>query len=194
MIEQINAEGRLHLVESYEPTLLGSAGTIAANADLADGADEVVIIYADNLSDIDLRPLLAFHRQHGDPLTMVLFRAPNPRACGIAELDDEGRIVSFVEKPSEPKSDLANAGLYVLSTAAYREIAAMKAFDLGFDVLPRFVGRMRGWVWGGYHLDIGTHAALERARQRSSRCLPRSIQDGRATNVVRRFSSIATAP
>ena len=36
--------------------LLGSAGTVAANADLADGADEVVIIYADNLSDIDLRP------------------------------------------------------------------------------------------------------------------------------------------
>jgi D-glycero-D-manno-heptose 1,7-bisphosphate phosphatase len=41
----------------------------------------------------------------------------------------------------------------------------MGAFDLGFDVLPRFAGRMRGWVWGGYHLDIGTHEALERGRQ-----------------------------
>ena len=111
----VNADGRLHLAESYEPELLGSAGTVAANADLAEFADEIVIIYADNLSDIDLRPLLAFHRQHGDPLTMVLFRAPNPRACGIAELDSEGRIVSFVEKPERPTSDLANAGLYVVS-------------------------------------------------------------------------------
>ena len=81
-IEQVNAEGRLRLAESYEPELLGSAGTVAANADLADGADEIVIIYADNFSDIDLRPLLAFHRQHGDPFTMLLFRAPNPRPAG----------------------------------------------------------------------------------------------------------------
>ena len=86
-IGSVNAEGRLHLAESYEPELLGSAGTIAANADLADDADEVVIVYADNFSDVDLRPLLAFHRWHGDPFTMLLFRAPNPRACGIAELD-----------------------------------------------------------------------------------------------------------
>ena len=40
----------------------------------------------------------------------------------------------------------------------------MKAFDLGFEVLPRFVGRMRGWPWEGYHLDVGTHQALEKAQ------------------------------
>jgi D,D-heptose 1,7-bisphosphate phosphatase len=163
-IESVNSGGRFLLVESYEPALLGSAGTVSANVDLADDADQIVIVYADNLSDIDLRPLLAFHRTHGDPFTMVLFRAPNPRACGIAELDDAGRIVSFVEKPEQPATDLANAGLYVVDAGAYREIAAMRAFDLGFEVLPRFVGRMRGWVWGGYHLDIGTHEALARAR------------------------------
>ena len=65
-IRSVNSAGWLRLAESYEPELLGSAGTVAANVDLAEGADEIVIIYADNLSDIDLRPLLAFHRQHGD--------------------------------------------------------------------------------------------------------------------------------
>ena len=164
-IAGVNSKGSVHLVESHEPVLLGSAGTVAANADLADLADQVVIIYADNLSDIDLRPLLDFHRSHNDPFTMVLFRAPNPRACGIAQLDAVGRIVSFIEKPDQPATDLANAGLYVIDASAYREIAALGAFDLGFEVLPRFVGRMRGWVWGGYYLDIGTHNALERARE-----------------------------
>jgi len=168
----VNSSGRLRLIESYEPKLLGSAGTVTANADLADSADEIAIIYADNLSDLDLRPLLAFHRQHGDPLTMVLFRAPNPRTCGIADLDGEGRIVSFVEKPEQPTSDLANAGVYIVNAATYREIAAMGAFDLGFDVLPKFVGRMRGWVWGGYHLDIGTQEALERARREAASTFP----------------------
>jgi D-glycero-D-manno-heptose 1,7-bisphosphate phosphatase len=96
---------------------------------------------------------------------MLLFHAPDPRACGIAELDDAGRVVSFVEKPHEPSSDLANAGVYVVSADAYREIAALKAFDLGFEVLPRFVGRMRGWTWKGYYLDIGNPDALARARR-----------------------------
>jgi D,D-heptose 1,7-bisphosphate phosphatase len=169
-IAQINAENRLRLVEAFEPVLLGSAGTVTANADLADDVDEIIVIYADNFSDIDLRPLIAFHRSHTDPLTMVLFQAPNPSACGIAELDEEGRVISFVEKPKAPQSNLANAGLYVIDAAAYGEIAKMKALDLGFEVLPRFVGRMRGWTWGGYYRDIGTHESLERA-QRDARDL-----------------------
>jgi mannose-1-phosphate guanylyltransferase len=152
------------LEEAYEPHLLGSAGTVAANPDLADDADAVLIVYGDNFSDVDLRALVNAHLGHGDPFTMLLFHAANPRACGIAEMDAEGRIVAFVEKPSEPRSDLANAGVYVLTPEAYREIAALKAFDLGFDALPRFVGRMRGFVHSGYHLDVGTPEALERAR------------------------------
>jgi D,D-heptose 1,7-bisphosphate phosphatase len=178
-IGSVNAEGRVRLAESHEPELLGSAGTIAANADLADDVEDVVIIYADNLSDIDLHPLLAFHRWHGDPMTMMLFRAPNPRACGIAELDAQDRVVSFVEKPDRPASDLANAGLYVATATAYREIAEMQAFDLGFDVLPRFVGRMRGWVWGGYHRDIGTLDALEAARNIAKTVFPDRPASGR---------------
>jgi D,D-heptose 1,7-bisphosphate phosphatase len=178
-IGSVNAGGRLRLAESYEPELLGSAGTVAANADLADDAEEVVIIYADNLSDVDLRPLLAFHRRHDDPMTMMLFRAPDPRACGIAELDDRGRIVSFVEKPERPASDLANAGLYVLDAAAYREVAAMRSFDLRCDVLPRFVGRMRGWVWGGYHRDIGNLEALELGRRDVAKVFPDRPDAGR---------------
>jgi D,D-heptose 1,7-bisphosphate phosphatase len=161
----VTASGRLELAESYEPVLLGSAGTIAANAGLADGADAVIIVYADNFSDVDLGRMLAFHRSHSDPFTMLLFRAPNPSSCGIAELSDDGRVVSFVEKPKEPKSDLANGGVYVVDAEAYREIASMRAFDLGFEVLPRFVGRMRGWPWEGYHLDVGTLEALEKARR-----------------------------
>ena len=107
---------------------------------------------------------------------MVLFRAPNPSACGIAELDKEGRIISFVEKPKTPASNLANAGLYVIDAAAYREIAEMKAFDLGFEVLPRFVGRMRGWIWGGYYLDIGTHESLERAERDARDLFPKEFR------------------
>ena len=179
----VNSSGRIRLVESYEPEPLGSAGTVAANPNLAEFADEIVIIHADNLSDIDLRALLAFHWQHGDPLTMVLFRTPKPCACGTADLNGGGRIVSFVENPERPISDLASAGVYVVSAAAYREIAAMGAVDLGVDVLPKFVGRMRGWVWGGAHLDIGTQVALEHARREAA---PNFSDRSRASSSLRR--------
>lgn len=157
------------VTESHEPTLLGSAGAISANADFADGASEVIIICADQVSNVDLASMVAFHRQHGDPMSMLLYRVPNPTECGIVGLDGEGRVVEFVEKPAAPKSNLANGGIYIVSAAAYREIAEMRKFDLGFDVLPQFVGRSRGWLWDDIHRDIGTHAALAKAKSELSK-------------------------
>jgi mannose-1-phosphate guanylyltransferase len=168
-MDRANSVRPIRVVEAWEPELLGSAGTVSANRSWADDADEIVVIYADNLSTVDLGALLAFHRSHAEPMTMLLFRTPFPKQCGIATLDGEGLITAFVEKPQEPESDLANAGLYVLDAAAWREIADMDAFDFGFDVIPRFVGRMKGMAFDGYHRDIGTHAALEAAEADAAR-------------------------
>lgn len=154
-----------HAIETFEPKLLGSAGTITANRSWADDADDIAIIYADNLSDVNLAALLGAHRGGKAPLTMLLFRAPDPRACGIAELDESGRVITFEEKPAAPKSDMANAGIYIVTAAAWREIVDLQAFDLGFDVLPKFAGRMRGHLHGGYHRDIGSLEALAAAQQ-----------------------------
>lgn len=164
-LETARARRGLTLSESWEPVLLGSAGTVHANRGWMDDADDALIVYADNLSTIDLGALLAFHRGHGGPMTMALFRAPVPSACGIATLDASGLVTDFTEKPEQPASDLANAGIYAVTAACWREIADMDAFDFGFDVLPRFVGRMRGWEIDGYLRDIGTFAALEQAQR-----------------------------
>jgi len=161
-IEATNAARDLTVTEAYEPELLGSAGTVHANRVWAEGADEIIVIYADNLSDVDLAAMLAFHRAHDDPMTMMLFRTAYPSQCGIATLEGD-RIVEFIEKPETPASDLANAGLYVLDADAFREIADMNVFDFGFDVIPAFVGRMRGFEHSGYHRDIGNKEALAQA-------------------------------
>lgn len=162
---QVNTAGDMTLTEAFEPELLGSAGTVTANRDWIGEASEVVVIYADNLSDIDLAALVAFHRSHDDPMTMALFHTPYPEKCGIATLGETGCITLFVEKPEVPASDLANAGIYVLDAAAWYEIADMDAFDFGFDVIPRFVGRMHGYRHMGYHRDVGTFESLAQARQ-----------------------------
>jgi mannose-1-phosphate guanylyltransferase len=160
-IAEVNARGGVQLTEAYEPELLGSAGTVHANRDWARG--DVVVIYADNLSDMDLGAFVAAHQGHAHPMTMALFHTPYPEKCGIATLSEEGVVSEFIEKPERPASDLANAGLYVLSQDAWSEIADMDVFDFGFDVIPAFVGRMQGYRHEGYHRDIGTHESLAQA-------------------------------
>ena len=96
---------------------------------------------------------------------MMLFHASYPQRCGIAQVDEHSRIIEFVETPKNPRTNLANGGIYALSASAYHEMADMNRFDLGFDVLPAFVGRMHGWLWQGYHQDIGTTEALEQAER-----------------------------
>ena len=106
---------------------------------------------------------MAAHRSHDEPLTMMLFHAARPEQCGIAELDASGQIVGFVEKPPKPVSDLANGGVYAMDGSAFHEIADMQVFDLASDAIPAFIGRMRGWMWDGYHRDVGTYEALRQA-------------------------------
>lgn len=162
-IEETIASRDLTVTETYEPELLGSAGTVSANRGWADDADVILVIYADNLSNIDLAAFLAAHRAQSEPCSMALFHTAHPKACGIATLDENNRVVDFIEKPEMPVSDLANAGLYAIDKDAWREIADLNAFDFGFDVLPTFIGRMHGYVHDGYHLDIGTPEALAKA-------------------------------
>ena len=164
-IDRINKLGRFKVQETFEPKLLGSAGTVHHNRNWISNSDTALIVYADNLSNVDLGSFLSFHYSHGGEMTMFLFRAPYPERCGIAQLDKNNRIIEFVEKPKQPKSNLANGGIYALSADAYHEMADINKFDLGFDVLPAFVGRMYGWLWQGYHQDIGTIEALQQAER-----------------------------
>jgi mannose-1-phosphate guanylyltransferase len=149
---------------SHEPVLLGSAGTLQANRDFVAGEDMILVVYADNLTDFDLGVLVDAHRSGGMIATLSVFRAPRPSECGIVEVRD-GRVVGFVEKPANPPGDLANAGMYAFSPRVLDEIRAPLPRDIGFDLLPRLVGRAGVVPLGdSFFLDIGTPAALERAR------------------------------
>lgn len=155
---------RVQLVVEAEPR--GNAGTVAAHAAFV-GADESFwIFYADNLTNMSLAPMLDAHRQHDALLTLGLFHAPDPRAVGIVELDQDGRIVGFEEKPARPRSDLANAGVYLARRQLLDVLPpANGVLDFGHDVFPGLVGQMRGYVIDQFLRDIGTPIALERASE-----------------------------
>jgi mannose-1-phosphate guanylyltransferase len=153
----------VHLVE--EPELLGSAGTLRANRDFVAGEKMFLAINADNLTDFDTRVLINAHRSADAVATLTLFRAPRPSACGIVEMNN-GVVVGYVEKPADPPSDLANAGIYAFHPSVLDDITGRPPKDIGYDLLPQLVGRARAVTLdGSYFIDIGSPAALKRANE-----------------------------
>lgn len=148
----------------FEPELLGSAGTLAANRAWVGGEDMFLACYADNLTDFDLRSLVRAHQEHGAVATLTVFHSERPSAGGVVELDTSGTVIGFAEKPSDPVSDLVNAGMYAFHPDVLDEIGSPPR-DIGYDLLPRLVGRARAIPVEGYLRDVGTIEAYQRAQR-----------------------------
>lgn len=149
----------------FEPELLGSAGTLVANREWIGGEDFVLACNADNLTDFRLQTLIDAHRAQDTIATLTVFHSDNPSAGGVLELDASGRVTGFTEKPAEPVSDLVNAGMYAFCPGVLDEIDPTPPCDIGYDLLPRLVGRARAVPVEGYFRDIGTPEAYRRARR-----------------------------
>ena len=149
---------------SYEPELLGSAGTLLANRDWVAAEEFFLACNADNLTDFDIAELVKAHREHWPTATLAAFHSPNPAVGGVLETDPTNTVIGFTEKPENPVSDLVNAGIYAFSPAVLDEIG-QPPIDIGYHLLPRLVGRSRVIRIEGYFRDIGTPEAYEQAQQ-----------------------------
>lgn len=157
--------GPIRVRAVYEEELLGSAGTLRENRDFIRGNEPFFIIYADNLTRINLIKMMQFYRDNPAPLLMALFHAPVPQNCGIASLGDGHIITDFVEKPTNPRGNLANAGIYIADPGLFDELPPTGPADLAHDVLPKLIGRMKGYKFNEYLLDIGTLDTYQRAQE-----------------------------
>jgi mannose-1-phosphate guanylyltransferase len=160
------AKTRLQLSCVHEPKLLGSAGTVARNRGFVEGEEDFLVLYADNLTNAPLSDIVSFHRRRGAVLTLGVTETDRPREKGIVVVDSAGSVVDFEEKPREPRSTLANAGIYVAGQGLFDFIPATEegaALDFGFHVLPRLAGRMDAFVIPDFLMDIGTPEAYRKA-------------------------------
>jgi mannose-1-phosphate guanylyltransferase len=155
----------------YEEKLLGSGGTIRENKGFVKNEADFFIFYADNLTNYNLTLFSEFHKKKNQALSMALFNTDNPKVCGIAALDDNDTIVSFEEKPEFPKSNLANAGLYIAKPEVIELIPNLEISDIGFHLLPQLVGKMAGWRSGNYLIDVGTIDNLNKANNEWSKII-----------------------
>lgn len=157
---------KIHL--SYEKELLGSLGTLIKHRSFFQTDEPIFIFYSDNLTNINLELFKDFHLKHNFPFTMGLFYTTNPSACGIAELDERLTITSFIEKPRTPVSNLANAGIYLADKKIFnyiQDLTPKEGLDIGFNLLPRLVSKMKGYIIPEFLIDVGTHTNLHFATE-----------------------------
>jgi mannose-1-phosphate guanylyltransferase len=154
----------VQLVRENEP--IGNAGTVRANRAFVSGEESFYILYTDNLTDVSLTRLAAFHRGHSAPLTMGLFHTQVPHASGIVELAENGLITRFEEKPASPRGTLANSGIYIARQELFEVIPDdAPIVDFGRQVFPALIARMYGNLIDDFLMDIGTPSALALASE-----------------------------
>lgn len=154
---------RVHIAE--EPELLGSAGTLTENREFIAGEKAFFVLYADVLTNVNLRRMLAFHQHKHLVATLGVYPVPDPTRCGIVTMNEDSVIQEFVEKPSQPASNWAFAGVMIAGPEIFDFLTAQRPGDLGFDVLPRMIGKMAAYRISEYLLDIGTISNYQYAQQ-----------------------------
>jgi mannose-1-phosphate guanylyltransferase len=157
---------RLHY--SYEPELLGSAGGLKKVQSFFDDRP-FLVIGCDEVTDMRLDEVLAFHREREAIATLGLVECEEVDQYGVVVLGDRGKIVGFQEKPPKgtERSKLANTGVYFFSPEIFDRIPANEFYDFGKQVFPALQSAGEAFYGfdakGTYWSDIGTPAEYRRA-------------------------------
>ncbi len=147
------------------------------------GASEVCIFGSDHVYKMDIRQMLDFHKDKEASLTVAALRMPLSEASqfGVIEVDEDGKMIGFQEKPANPKSipgepdwALVSMGNYIFESCVLcrelREDAANteSSHDFGKDIIPKMFpkggvyvydfsnNKIKGEIDNTYWRDVGT--------------------------------------
>jgi glucose-1-phosphate thymidylyltransferase len=174
--EQLLGDGSqwgISLQYAVQPSPDGLAQAFVIGEDFI-GDDLSALVLGDNIFyGHDFHQLLGNAMQRQEGATVFAYHVHDPERYGVAEFDNNGRVLSLEEKPSRPKSNYAVTGLYFYDREVVDLAKALKPSargeleitDLNRCYLERgslgveIMGR--GYAW----LDTGTHESLLEAGQ-----------------------------
>ena len=146
------------------PEPIGSAGGMKKIQQFGGFFDETTIVLCgDALIDLDLKSALFEHKRKGALASVISKEVPWDKVSdyGVVGTDDDGRVLSFQEKPTREaaKSNFASTGIYIFEPEVLNLIPADTVFDIGSDLFPMLVERglpfyaqKRAYDW----VDIGS--------------------------------------
>jgi glucose-1-phosphate thymidylyltransferase len=148
---------RLHY--AYQKGEGGIAEALGLAEPFAEG-EKIVVILGDNIIEDSISAAVQAFGYQETGAKIFLKEVPNPGEFGVAELSS-GKIISIVEKPKEPKSNLAVLGIYMYDNAVFDIIRTLERSERGeleiTDVNNAYVARgdITHEVLEGYWGDAG---------------------------------------
>lgn len=142
----------MHFIETYNP-------------------EYVLVLSGDHIYKMDYARMIDYHRMMDADCTIAVIEVPIEEASrfGIMNLNEDGSIAEFEEKPKKPKSNKASMGIYVFNWQKLREYLKAdeadpnSSNDFGKNVIPAMLKtgqRMFAYGFSGYWKDVGTVESL----------------------------------
>lgn len=151
----------------------GTANAIYQNLSFLESfkPENVLILSGDHIYKMHYGEMLKAHKESGAAVTIAVMPVPWEEASrfGIMNVDEEGTITDFEEKPAEPKSNLASMGIYIFTYEVLKkyleadERDPSSASDFGKNIIPAMLEngeKMVSFRFEGYWKDVGTIHSL----------------------------------
>ena len=154
-----NMCGNVRMTYAVESTPLDTAGAIGFAARAAGITGTFIVANGDVMTDLNVADLVAFHRRSGAQATISLTPVDEPSQFGIVEIDADGRVLRFVEKPQpgETKSHFASAGTYVMEESTLALMPGTEKLSIERVTFPQLVseGGLYAMATDDYWIDAG---------------------------------------
>ncbi len=159
-------DSKVTLLQPHSDWYAGTADAVRKNLAFVEksGSKYVLILSGDHIYKMDYRQMIKQHIESGADLTVAAKVVDLSEASrfGILEADAKNEIVAFVEKPKQPKSNLASMGIYVFNTdVLVRKIkeSSIPDLDFGAHIIPSMIGKDKvfAFKYYDYWKDVGTY-------------------------------------
>lgn len=171
-------DGGVHILSPYQQIegtewYKNTANAIYQNINFIDkyNPEYVVILSGDHIYKMDYSQMLAFHKEKEAVCTIAMIEVPWEEASrfGLMNVNDDGTILEFEEKPEKPKNNKASMGVYMFTWEKLRhyllldEADEKSSHDFGHDVIPAMHNsgeKLVAYQFDGYWRDVGTIDSL----------------------------------
>jgi mannose-1-phosphate guanylyltransferase len=156
------------LVYAVEPEPLDTAGAVGFAAREAGISERFLVINGDVMTDLDISQLVDVHDAAEAEATIHLTPVDDPSRYGVVPIDDDGRVIEFVEKPprDEAPTNWINAGTYVMEPSVLDRIEPDRRVSLERETFPALAQDQSLFAWQSdvYWIDTGTPATYAQAQ------------------------------
>ncbi len=156
--------------DKKESEMPGSIGTINYFDKLKKIEEDLLVVAGDSLFSFEIDNFVDFYKKHNKTSVAVYDLNDKKMVAGkygIVELDNNYKIISFFEKPNNPRTSLVATLGYILSNYDLHHLDKKTFKENAGELIMHLVDHedVYAYVFEGKWFDIGTHEDLERARK-----------------------------